>query len=142
MNKLSNEHKCRSFTAIFVLKLKFQTRTPLFLGHSVLHVFINKVTSGLYTHFPHFCGFNRELISPRFCPSGQKLSTTPPTSLPYLEIAKITLTDVECFSERISIALLVLTKIGRCQNIESITGIPNISSLFCFAASNLEVQQM
>ena len=35
MNKLSNKHKCRSFTAIFLLKLKFRTRTPLFMGHPV-----------------------------------------------------------------------------------------------------------
>ena len=30
MNKLLNEHKCGSFTAMFLLNLKFQTRTPLF----------------------------------------------------------------------------------------------------------------
>ena len=60
MNKLSNKHKCRSFTAIFLLKLKFRTRTPLFMGHPVVldpfddkhiaalhHTYMDKINSKL-----------------------------------------------------------------------------------------------
>ena len=57
MNTFSNEHKCSiSFAAIFFLKLKFQTRTPLFLGHPVdsihCHSFPQESAPRTYLFFP------------------------------------------------------------------------------------------